>query len=122
LRCAVYSIFLDIDGGRKTQKTPSALPHSTKVLPAAVLSLDFDEAIDFSSTHRFSFSRWAGGRYITAFSSLNACLDFHAWWVGRGLGGLQRSIDGWEDGWGDKLNTLGGDTWKGMCMMHGKGV
>jgi hypothetical protein len=23
---------------------------------------------------------------------------------------------------GDKLNILGGDTWKGICMMHGKGV
>jgi hypothetical protein len=32
-----------------------------------------------------------------------------------GLGGLQRSIDGWEGG-GNKLNTQGGDRWRGICM------
>jgi hypothetical protein len=88
---------------REETEEPNPLACSTllnKSSAAAVLSLDFDEAIDFSSSHRVSFSRWTGGRYITAFSSLNAYLDFHAWLVGRGSGGLQRLIDGWKDGLG----------------------
>ena len=56
-----------------------------------------------------------GGISLHSHLRMLALIFMHGWWVG-GRVVCNDSIDGWKEDGGHKLNTQGGDTWRGICM------